>query len=123
MSTKLERSRRIFLNWLASMVDGPARKEVTAMLADGTIDKLINDIIEAAEPAEPTGRVVILVSDGLVEGIFVPAYDYPEIPVQVLNVDRDDPVGGARQNAYKAVFFDVGLKSVDWTFLGTEDGD
>ena len=123
MSTKLERSRHIFLNWLASMVDGKGRKEVSAMLADGTIDKLLNDIIEAAEPVEPEGRVVIVISNGLINGVYVPAHDYPEIPVQVLNIDRDDPIGGARENAYKEIFFDVSLKVVDWTFLGTEDGD
>ena len=124
MNGKRERPRQIFLNWLASMVDGKARKEVSAMLEDGTIDKLINDIIRAAGPTfEPinTDRLVVIVEGGLCTGIWVPRN--LEIKAQVLNVDRDDPIEGSRWEAYRQVASDPSLKPLDYPFLGTEDGD
>jgi hypothetical protein len=66
-------------------------------------------------------RIVVVVSDGLVSGIWVSG-GLENFKAQVLNVDRDDPIEGARWSAYRLVA-DAGLEPLDWTFLGTEDSD
>lgn len=65
-------------------------------------------------------RIVVVILDGLINAVFLPV-ELDEIPVQVLNLDKEDPSDSSRYQAFKQAIGDRYIVGVDYTFIGTED--